>query len=104
MDFKLDNLNLGLNEKNKKLFYDMVEANQINPNTDEENKNIDTFKMYNDFLLEKQAIIEIISEICDYSLHLCGKKIDNSKTLKNINKISDLINFKNRVIMIVNKI
>jgi len=102
MDFKLDNTNLGLNEKNKKMLQDMInqEKKKI-PNQEDENLNIDTFKMYNDFLTEKQAIIEIINEICDYSFFCCGKdKFDFSK-IKNIKKISDLINFKNRVIMIV---
>lgn len=103
MDFKLDNTNLGLNEKNKKLLQDMVGKDQkTSHNQEEENMNIDTFKMYSDFLTEKQAIIEIINEICEYSVVCCGKLQMTEIKIKNINKISDLIDFKNRVIMIVN--
>jgi hypothetical protein len=102
MDFKLDNTNLGLNEKNKKLLQDMISHDKkSNKNQEEDNINVDTFKMYNDFLTEKQAIIEIINEICEYSV-VCSGKVGNDETkIKNIKKISNLINFKNRVIMIV---
>lgn len=103
MDFKLDNTNLGLNEKNKKLLQDMMNQDKnINQIKQDENLNVDTFKMFNDFLTEKQAIIEIINEICEYSMISCGKTISDETKNKNIQKISDLINFKNRVIMIVN--
>lgn len=104
MDFKLDNTNLGLNEKNKKLLQDMMNQDKkTTQNQEEEDLNVDTFKMYNDFLTEKQAIIEIINEICDYSVVSCGKAINDDSKIKNFKKISDLINFKNRVIMIVIK-
>lgn len=109
MDFKLDNMNLGLNEKNKKLFHDMINQDKPNINDqtsktgDEEALNSDTFKKYNDFITEKQAIIEIINEICEFSLLTCEKADKDKIKIKNIFNISDLINFKNRVIMIVNK-
>ncbi len=103
MDFKLDNTNLGLNEKNKKLLQDlmMTQDKKLTQTQEEENCNVDTFKMYNDFLTEKQAIIEIINEICEFSVISCGKAINNEIKIKNIKKISGLIDFKNRVIMIV---
>jgi hypothetical protein len=104
MDFKLDNTNLGLNEKNKKLLQGMmvIKDQKSSKTQDEDNCNIDTFKMYCDFLTEKQAIIEIINEICEFSNICCGKLHLNEIKIININKITDLVNFKNRVIMIVN--
>lgn len=97
MDFKQENINLGMNEKNKKLFQDMkiTDKNQ----TGEETKEVNSFKLYNEFVKEKSGIIEIVKEICEFGLFTCGK--NTNKNSKNIKDISELINYKNRIIMLV---
>lgn len=96
MDYKLDNENLDLNEKNKKLFSEIAKSDVI----DQTDENIDTFKMYNDFMEEKEGLIDVINEMVNFSLLLTGQ-MEFLHPFKNISSINDLINFKNRIIMIV---
>ena len=97
MDYLLENKNLDLHEKTKKMFTDLSKQTQANTDEDTE-KNVDTFKLYEDFMKEKEGILEISNELCEYTLGL-----DKSPqfTTKNLQSIEDLINFKNRIIMIV---
>jgi len=98
MDFKLDNENLGLLEKNKKLFVDFSK-DKTDPNFDDP-QDKDTFKMYEDFMKEKDSIIEVINELVKFSCGLC--RIDGSQQVTGkINKLEEMINFKNRIIMIL---
>lgn len=96
IDYHLENKNLNLNEKNKKLFSDLSLKHK--ENHDNEESNLDTFKMYNDFMQEKDGLIEITYEVINYCLGLT-KQTDSST--KNINSLNSLLNYKNRMIMIV---
>lgn len=96
IDYHLENKNLNLNEKNKKLFSDL--SLKQKENTDNEENNLDTFKMYSDFMQEKEGLIEITFEVINYCVGLTNQ-IDFST--KNINSLNSLLNYKNRMIMIV---
>ena len=95
MDYQLENQNLSLNEKNKKLFSDFF---QVKKQEDAEG-NTDTFKVYNEFMQEKEGLIEIINQLIDFGLFKCGKINENKNLL--IKDIEQAINYKNRIIMIV---
>ncbi len=97
MDYLLENKNLNLNEKNKKDFSDLSKALQSNVEEDYET-NVDTFKLYEEFMKEKDAILEISNELCDFTL---GLESSENFSTKNIKSMENLINFKNRIIMIV---
>jgi tubulin-specific chaperone D len=111
MDYLLENQNLGLLEKNKKIFTDLSKDNNESGNPLESESNKDTFKMYTDFMTEKQGLLEIIDEMVKFStnqLSVYQSKADNKistpenlTVLKSIKNQSDFINFKNRVIMIL---
>jgi hypothetical protein len=94
MDYHLDNENLNLNERNKKLFTDLTKDYQIPENLSE---NVDTFKMYSDFMKEKDGLIEVINKIVNFGLNLCDASL--SSEIMKLNKI--VINYKNRIIMIL---
>ena len=96
IDYHLENKNLNLNEKNKKLFSDL--SLKVKVNTYEEESNVDTFKMYSDFMQEKDGLIEIVNEVINYCTGVTNKI---NYSTKNISNIANLINYKNRVIMIV---
>ena len=96
IDYHLENKNLNLNEKNKKLFSDL--SIKQKDNIENEETNLDTFKMYNDFMNEKEGLIEITNEVINYCVGVT-KQIDFSS--KNINNLNSLLNYKNRIIMIV---
>jgi hypothetical protein len=98
MDYKLDNENLGLLEKNKKLFADFSK-DKADPNFDEP-QDKDTFKMYENFMKEKESIIEVVNELVNFACGLCGVVSSQPVTGK-INKLEEMINFKNRIIMIL---
>ena len=97
MDYLLENTNLDLNEKNKKYFSELSKNTQPNLDEDGEN-NIDTFKLYEDFMKEKEGILELSNELCDYTI---GLEKSSDFSTKNIKNLGDLINVKNRIIMIV---
>ena len=97
MDYLLENKNLDLNEKNKKYFSELTKNTQPSIDDDSE-KNIDTFKLYENFMKEKEGILDLSSELCEYTL---GLYQDSNFTTKNVKSIADLINIKNRIIMIV---
>lgn len=96
IDYHLENRNLNLNEKNKKLFSDLSTKTKDNANDEETNH--DTFKMYSDFMQEKEGLIEITNEVIAFCVGQTNK-IDFST--KNINNINAMLNYKNRIIMIV---
>lgn len=96
IDYHLENKNLNLNEKNKKLFSDL--SLKTKENAQDEESNVDTFKMYTDFMQEKDGLIEITSEVINYCVGIT--KIINYST-KNICNLNHLLNYKNRIIMIV---
>jgi hypothetical protein len=98
IDYHLENKNLNLNEKNKKLFSDL--SMKAKDQGGEEESNLDTFKMYSDFMQEKDGLVEITNEVINYCVGQINK-IDFST--KNINNLTSLLNYKNRIIMIVNK-
>jgi hypothetical protein len=93
MDYQLENKNLSLNEKNKQFFSDIEIKCPENPEQIE-----DTFKMYSQFMQEKDGLLKIINELIDY-----GKsKFQNpTVTSQPIKDILSAIDYKNRVIMIV---
>ena len=96
MDYYLENFSMGMAEKNKALFASLgsTSPNYISPE-DEQESQIDTFKMYSSFLKEKDGLLKIISEICDYSLN------PSTKETKTITSLQNLIEYKNRTIMIL---
>ena len=74
MDYKLDNVNLGLNEKNKLLFDDIKTLtktnntvqnynNMIIEEESEQNINTNSFTMFKNFVSEKDGLIELIKEL-----------------------------------------
>jgi hypothetical protein len=93
MDYKLDNINLNLNEKNKKLF---TEFNKTDKSEQEDG--VDTFKMYTEFLQEKDGLIEIINELVQHSLNYIRENKQVNPKIKNLDQA---LNYKNKVIMIV---
>jgi hypothetical protein len=100
MDFKQENINLGMNEKNKKLFQDMKlsDNNQNQKGNGDDYKEVNSFKLYNEFIKEKSGIIKIVKQLCEFSLFICGKSTYYTKNIKDFN---EFMNFKNRIIMIV---
>jgi hypothetical protein len=100
MEWVLENEYLSMNEKNKKLFAGGEFADKVvDPNQDIINENVDTFKMYSDFMKEKQALIDVINEIHHFCSFICGR--EDGKILTKILKIHDLINYRNRITMIL---
>ncbi|MCQ2815843.1 MAG: tubulin-specific chaperone D [archaeon] len=93
MDYYLENTSMGMQEKNKALFASMIEDSaEIMQQKEEET--IDTFKMYSSFIKEKDGILKIINEMCEFSLNPSTEKNEKIKSLES------LIEFKNRIIMI----
>lgn len=113
MDYQLDNVNLSLNEKNKMLLTDLKASEKFNENNfmitasfdddSEVAKGISTFQIYSSFIQEKEALLKITKEICLFSEDQ-SLKIQNgaSSTNQYVTKIEELIEFKNRIIMILN--
>ena len=99
IDYHLENKNLNLIEKNKKLFSDL--SLKSKENLIDEESNLDTFKMYNDFMQEKDGLIEITNEVVSYCVVMTQQMDFSTKNIKNM---TNLLNYKNRVIMIVNHI
>ena len=75
---------MGMSEKNKQFFNDLITDNNSTNKQENEQKSeeylldIDIFKMHTSFLKEKEGIILIISEICNYSINL---QPGNNKTI-----------------------
>lgn len=109
MDFKLDNINLSLNEKNKKLFDDLNDKKKDGTADifDESNEKYDSFLMYKNFIEEKDVLLQTFSEFEIFALSEASIILtpDNLNTTVKLNKIvktkEDLFNFKNRVIMLL---
>jgi hypothetical protein len=100
MDYQLENQNLSLNEKNKKLFSDIA---QVTCKLEDVEGAIDTFKVYSDFMQEKEGLIQITDQLIEFGLIKCGANNLEISLNKNLIKdITEAINYKNRVIMIVN--
>ena len=101
MDYYLENENMGMSLKNRELFANIgssvKDSNfplpKIEPNFDSDTQ-INTFQMYDSFLKEKDGLLHIINEICEY--------VTNPSTTVNtsITSKQHLIEFKNRTIMI----
>ena len=92
---------MGMSEKNKQFFNDLITDNNSSNKQENEQKSeeylldIDTFKMHTSFLKEKEGIILIISEICNYSINL---QPGNNKTILDYKSLYDN---KNRTIMLL---
>mmetsp|Transcript_4013 Transcript_4013/g.4126 ORF Transcript_4013/g.4126 Transcript_4013/m.4126 type:complete len:1336 (+) Transcript_4013:1-4008(+) len=112
MDFKLDNINLSLNEKNKKLFEDLKTrpANQDNLTNLVEAQDpgiYDSFQMFTNFIKEKEGLIKIINELESFSLSessliLTPDDVNKSVYSNTLVKSKDSVfDYKNRVIMVL---
>lgn len=122
MDYKLENINLSLNEKNKKNFNEFISGN--NKLLVEDSENIpDSLQMYNNFVSEKSSLLEVINEIRSFvyleslqfykqqeynedftsfvNIQSQTHKIDESSVKNLIKNKSDLEDYKNRIIMIL---
>ena len=92
---------MGMSEKNKQFFNDLITDNNSSNKQENEQKSeeylldIDIFKMHTSFLKEKEGIILIISEICNYSINL---QPGNNKTILDYKSLYDN---KNRTIMLL---
>jgi hypothetical protein len=69
-----------------------------NQMVEETEDNVDTFKLYEEFIKEKDGIIRISEEICNFTIEY--KNNPNFSTAS-IKSMDDMINYKNRIIMIV---
>ena len=107
MDYQLDNVNLSLNEKNKRNFAGLYISNK-NEDTEELNKKaINTFQVYSSFIKEKDGLLSVVNNIKQYSLIECNSVINlNTKNLaadsSQIKSLDELLDYKNKTIMIIN--
>ena len=92
MDFKEENINLGLLEKNKQRFIDMAEENA------DTQKEGNDFVRYTEFMQEKVILLKLLREIESYSLATATQETFQSEHFK---CLKDVIEYKNRIIMIV---
>ena len=96
MDYYLENEHMGMLEKNKEFFAQLG----LSDKKEEENKEsvelgANSYKMYENFIKEKDGILKIIKEMCGYVLNSNNK--DN--TIITSNKL--FIESRNRIIMIL---
>ena len=95
MDYFLENTHMGMLEKNKEYFSKLGGEKNENTENEETEMNIDTYKMFASFMKEKEGIIKIINEICQFVLN--PEKNEN-QTIKSLDKLKE---DKNRTIMLL---
>ena len=97
MDYYLENEHMGMLEKNREFFKQLASGVEKNEgkNDEEEIHDIDTFKVYESFLKEKDGIIKVIEEMCAYSLNQNNEK---NTVVKDENSLRET---RNRLIMIL---
>ena len=96
MDYYLENEHMGMLEKNKE-FFAQLGLSDKQPENDKESVELgaNSYKMYENFIKEKDGILKIIKEMCAYVLN--PKNTEN--TIITSNKI--FIESRNRTIMIL---
>ena len=97
MDYYLENAHMGMLEKNKEYFVGLGGEKNTNENDKNEHleMNADTYKMFDSFMKEKEGILKIINEICQFVLN--PEKNENI-TIKTFDKLKE---DKNRTIMLL---
>ena len=96
-DYYLENEHMGMLEKNKEFFTQLglVDKKDNEKNEESIELGVNSYKMYENFLKEKDGIIKVIKEMCTYVLN--SEK--NENTIITSNKI--FIESRNRTIMIL---
>ena len=97
MDYYLENEHMGMLEKNKEFFTQLGLADKKETEKNEESVELgaNSYKMYENFIKEKDGIIKIIKEMCAYVLN--PEKNENTVIVSE--KI--FIESRNRTIMIL---
>ena len=97
MDYYLENEHMGMLEKNKEFFTQLGLADKKETEKNEESVEIgaNSYKMYENFIKEKDGIIKVIKEMCVYVLNT----EKNENTIITSEKI--FIESRNRTIMIL---
>ena len=97
MDYYLENEHMGMLEKNKEFFTQigLMDKKEIEKNEESVELGANSYKMYENFLKEKDGILKIIKEMCAYVINPENK--DN--LIIKSNKI--FIESRNRTIMIL---
>ena len=97
MDYYLENEHMGMLEKNKEFFTQLGLSEKKEPEKNEESVELgaNSYKMYENFIKEKDGIIKVIKEMCVYVLNT----EKNENTIITSEKI--FIESRNRTIMIL---
>ena len=97
MDYYLENEHMGMLEKNKEFFAHLGLSSKPEQENDKESVELgaNSYKMYENFIKEKDGILKIIKEMCAYVLNSENKE----NTIITSNKI--FIESRNRTIMIL---
>ena len=97
MDYYLENEHMGMLEKNKEFFAQLGLSSKPEQEKDKESVELgaNSYKMYENFIKEKDGILKIIKEMCAYVLNSENKE----NTIITSNKI--FIESRNRTIMIL---
>ncbi len=95
-DYYLENEHMGMLEKNKEFFTQLgLDKKENEKNEESIELGVNSYKMYENFLKEKDGIIKVIKEMCVYVLN--SEK--NENTIITSNKI--FIESRNRTIMLL---
>jgi hypothetical protein len=96
-DYYLENEHMGMLEKNKEFFTQLglMDKKENEKNEESIELGVNSYKMYENFLKEKDGIIKVIKEMCAYVLN----KDKNENTIITSDKI--FIESRNRTIMIL---
>ena len=97
MDYYLENEHMGMLEKNKEFFAQLGLSEKPNQENDKESVELgaNSYKMYENFIKEKDGILKIIKEMCAYVIN----PQNTENTIITSNKI--FIESRNRTIMIL---
>ena len=97
MEYYLENEHLGMLERNKEFFTQigLIDKKENEKNEESVELEANSYKMYENFIKEKDGIIKVIKEMCSYVLN--PDKNDN--TIITTNKV--FIESRNRTIMIL---
>ena len=97
MDYYLENEHMGMLEKNKEFFAQLGLSSKPDQENDKESVELgaNSYKMYENFIKEKDGILKIIKEMCAYVLNSQNKE----NPIITSNKI--FIESRNRTIMIL---